>query len=230
MGGTLPSKEGTTSRDLNNFTGKPRPESGHDCLICADFARQRPGQFGGGRSGLCMRGRGGERDVSDLLSSECGTYRTVKRPDSGRGLQVNVLKKSFCLFPWQRHGGQGGRRTGAARPAASGGHGEVFPKLRVARKLFKCPGLRKLSNVQAVKCPSGQRFKWSNAVSPQLLGRGRGGGHWRENSALIRQSRPDSGLGFQGKGINTFQVVPFSLGSGEGAGSEVWCSGLWGWD
>ena len=33
--------------------------------------------------------------------------------------------------------------------------------------------------------------------------------------AHIRQSRPDSGIGFHVKVLKTFQVVPFSLGSGE---------------
>ena len=37
--------------------------------------------------------------------------------------------------------------------------------------------------------------------------------HCRANSAQIRQSRPDSGLGFQGKALETFLVVPSSLGS-----------------
>jgi len=32
---------GTISNVFKNLTGKPRPESGLDCLICADFARQR---------------------------------------------------------------------------------------------------------------------------------------------------------------------------------------------
>ena len=35
--------------------------------------------------------------------------------------------------------------------------------------------------------------------------------------AHIRQSRPDYGLGFQVKVLRTFQVVPFSLGSGSEA-------------
>ena len=34
--------------------------------------------------------------------------------------------------------------------------------------------------------------------------------------AHVRQSRPDSGLGFQVKAIESFQVVPFSLGSEQG--------------
>jgi len=33
--------------------------------------------------------------------------------------------------------------------------------------------------------------------------------------AHVRQSRPDSGLGFQAKVRKTFEVVPSSLGSGE---------------
>ena len=37
----------------------------------------------------------------------------------------------------------------------------------------------------------------------------------RPNMAHIRQSRPDSGLGFQVKFVKTFQVVPFALGSGK---------------
>ena len=36
----------------------------------------------------------------------------------------------------------------------------------------------------------------------------------RANMEHIRQSRPDSGLGFQVKVRKTFQVVPSSLGSG----------------
>ena len=36
----------------------------------------------------------------------------------------------------------------------------------------------------------------------------------RANVAHIRQSRPDSGLGFQGKPHKTFQVVPSSPGGG----------------
>ena len=34
------------------------------------------------------------------------------------------------------------------------------------------------------------------------------------NMAHVRQSRPDFGLGFQANDFNTFEVVPFSLGSG----------------
>ena len=41
------------------------------------------------------------------------------------------------------------------------------------------------------------------------------------NSAHIRQSGPDSGLGFQAKFIETFEVVPFSLGSGQEEDSET---------
>ena len=37
---------------------------------------------------------------------------------------------------------------------------------------------------------------------------------FQANMAHIRQSRPDSGLGFQVKGLVTFQAVPSSLGSG----------------
>ena len=37
----------------------------------------------------------------------------------------------------------------------------------------------------------------------------------RANVAHVRQSRPDSGLGFQVKVLNTLQGVPFSLGSGQ---------------
>jgi len=36
----------------------------------------------------------------------------------------------------------------------------------------------------------------------------------RENMAHMRPSRPDSGLGFPGKVLETFQVVPVPLGSG----------------
>ena len=35
----------------------------------------------------------------------------------------------------------------------------------------------------------------------------------KKDVAHIRQSRPDSGLGFQVKVRKTFQVVPYSLGS-----------------
>jgi len=37
---------------------------------------------------------------------------------------------------------------------------------------------------------------------------------YREIMAHIRQSRPDSGLGFHVKVVETFNVVPSSLGSG----------------
>ena len=37
-----------------------------------------------------------------------------------------------------------------------------------------------------------------------------------QNMAHPRQSRPDSGLGFQIKVLKTFKVVPYSLGSGTG--------------
>jgi len=37
----------------------------------------------------------------------------------------------------------------------------------------------------------------------------------RANMAHVRQSRPDSGLGFQVKVLKPFKVVPFSLGSGD---------------
>ena len=37
----LPSEEGTTERVSSSFTGKPGPESGIDCRMCAIFARQR---------------------------------------------------------------------------------------------------------------------------------------------------------------------------------------------
>ena len=36
-----PSKEETNPKLSRNFTLKPRPESGLDCLICAIFARQQ---------------------------------------------------------------------------------------------------------------------------------------------------------------------------------------------
>jgi len=45
----------------------------------------------------------------------------------------------------------------------------------------------------------------------------------RANMAHIRQSRPDSGLGFQTKVIVTFEVVPSSPGSG----TKVHGVGLW---
>ena len=38
--------------------------------------------------------------------------------------------------------------------------------------------------------------------------------HGQGNTALIRQSRPDSGLGIQVQAPKSFQVVPSSLGSG----------------
>ena len=37
----------------------------------------------------------------------------------------------------------------------------------------------------------------------------------------IRQSRPEYGLGFQGKVLTTFQVVPSSLGHALGEGFRV---------
>ena len=37
----LPSQERNTSQVATTFTWKPRPGSGFDCLICAEFARQR---------------------------------------------------------------------------------------------------------------------------------------------------------------------------------------------
>ena len=43
----------------------------------------------------------------------------------------------------------------------------------------------------------------------------------RANMAHIRQSRPDSGLGFQVKILTPFHVVPSSLGSGFPNGQEV---------
>ena len=39
-------------------------------------------------------------------------------------------------------------------------------------------------------------------------------GRCRANMAYIRQSRPDSGLGFQVKVVEAFQLVLSSLGSG----------------
>ena len=50
----------------------------------------------------------------------------------------------------------------------------------------------------------------SLTVNPGEAERGR----CRANSEHIRQSRPDSGLGFQEKVLHTFQAVPSSLGSG----------------
>ena len=46
----------------------------------------------------------------------------------------------------------------------------------------------------------------------------------RANMAHIRQSRPDSGLGFQVHVLTLFEVVPSSLGSvrGVGGGADVW--------
>jgi len=38
--GPFPSEEGTTYKLLMTFTIEPRPDSGLDCLICAEFARQ----------------------------------------------------------------------------------------------------------------------------------------------------------------------------------------------
>ena len=49
----------------------------------------------------------------------------------------------------------------------------------------------------------------------QGLGFGRG----KANLAHIRQSRPDSGIGFQAKVLHTFEGFPSSLGSGPGGGS-----------
>jgi len=37
----LSSEEGITRKVFRTFTSGPRPESGLDCLICAEFARQR---------------------------------------------------------------------------------------------------------------------------------------------------------------------------------------------
>jgi len=37
----LPSQEPTPQNVSTTFTWKPRPESGPDCLMCAEFARQR---------------------------------------------------------------------------------------------------------------------------------------------------------------------------------------------
>ena len=37
----LPSERKSTSRVLSYFAWQPRPESGLDCLICTEFARQR---------------------------------------------------------------------------------------------------------------------------------------------------------------------------------------------
>ena len=38
---SLPSKEGTTKRLKVTFTKKPGTEPGPDCLICAEFTRER---------------------------------------------------------------------------------------------------------------------------------------------------------------------------------------------
>ena len=40
--------------------------------------------------------------------------------------------------------------------------------------------------------------------------------HSRANVAHIRQSRPDSGLGFQVQVLETYERVPSSLGKGKG--------------
>jgi len=40
--------------------------------------------------------------------------------------------------------------------------------------------------------------------------------HCRGNSAYIRQSRPDSGRGFQAKALKPYEDVPSSLGNGVG--------------
>ena len=44
----------------------------------------------------------------------------------------------------------------------------------------------------------------------------------RANAAHVRQSRPDSGLGFQVDALKTFQVVPFSLRSVQ-VPPTIWC-------
>ena len=43
--------------------------------------------------------------------------------------------------------------------------------------------------------------------------------------AHVKQSRPDSGLGFQVNVIETFRVVPSSLGSGQGSGLKKGAGG-----
>jgi len=46
-------------------------------------------------------------------------------------------------------------------------------------------------------------------------GLGSGTHRFRANMAHVRQSRPDSGLGFQVKVLKPFQVDPSSLGGGQ---------------
>ena len=52
-------------------------------------------------------------------------------------------------------------------------------------------------------------------------------GRCRANMAHIRQSRPDSGRGFQVEVLKTYQVVPSSRRSGPGRGSGRWGVGSW---
>ena len=40
--GPLSSEKDTTIKTLKTLNPKPGPESGPDCLVCANFARQRP--------------------------------------------------------------------------------------------------------------------------------------------------------------------------------------------
>jgi hypothetical protein len=42
-----PSEDGTIEKVLRTFTQKLEPESGSDCLICADFARHVVGETAG---------------------------------------------------------------------------------------------------------------------------------------------------------------------------------------
>ena len=53
-------------------------------------------------------------------------------------------------------------------------------------------------------------LRWCKTGASSLFGRSR----CCANSAHIRQSRPDSGLGFQVEVFDVFQVVRSSLGSG----------------
>ena len=68
---------------LRTFTGKPRPESRPDCLICATFARRRGvvcscGDWGRQSPSLESSQRTHPCRVFVLLWSERGTYKTVK--------------------------------------------------------------------------------------------------------------------------------------------------------
>ena len=90
---------------------------------------------------------------------------------------------------------------------------------RVSGFRFRVPrfGFRQCGPVPAVSVRVSVLGLWADVVIPPVPAappsRVRGM-RCRTSMAHTRQSRPDSGLGFQVKVLKTFQVVPSSLGSG----------------